>query len=457
MTHAAFSTLPLELKARIVEMASDQEGTWLERVEDPQERAVHINGLSSLALVNKELRELAAKHQFRAVASRQTSPSIFRFRILPRYGHHITEVIFQSGQSAEVSAYALSILGQLPALRALRFTIEAAKRLFGSGVTLSDDVEDEDQFNRASVLELIAFRIEVLILNEFKPSEATGLVRTFSSNLRTLAFIDLKRGASSDLFSAMATVRHLTHLSIHVVDFDVGDWPPEARAPLERNPPPIKTLQLLGFPFDCYTLQLVGLLASTTETLTLLLMESTLADAAEFTIPPFTRLTRLNLSIFEGDLENVTRILSHTSTLLHISLLCYGGVNPKNPALLSFLDNQPALRHLHLEEAKGSFPFNSITEEQSPPSSLMAYTDLVHSRGLDPSVLDRPHLTPFHPDADLDYTREEQPFLSQSLRRTLEFGLGELDRMFAEGSVGRAVGWVAKLKALEDERLVWKD
>ncbi|KAL8291472.1 hypothetical protein RQP46_002450 [Phenoliferia psychrophenolica] len=64
MARASFNTLPLELKARVVEMTSDQEEKWSERVKDLDERAGHINGLSSLALVNKELRTLAAKHQF---------------------------------------------------------------------------------------------------------------------------------------------------------------------------------------------------------------------------------------------------------------------------------------------------------------------------------------------------------------------------------------------------------
>ncbi|KAL8291559.1 hypothetical protein RQP46_002537 [Phenoliferia psychrophenolica] len=459
MAHATFSSLPLELKARVVEMASDQEDAYKERVKDPDERTGHINGLSTLALVNKELRDLAAKHQFKMVTSPSTSSSIFRFRILPRYGQHITEVRLHNSQSMEGAAYALSILGQLPALRDLRISIDAATRLFGPGVTLGDDVEDEDQCNRASILELVAPRIQILVLDRFKPSEAVGLVRTFSSNLRALGLTDLQGGDTSGLFSAIASARQLDNLSIHVEDVNADDWPsPEARAPLARDPPPIKTLQLLGFAFDRTTLHLIGLFAPTIETLTVLAVASTSpADAASSTHPHLPHLANLNLSIHGTDLESLIRLLSPSLTVYHFSLLCYGGVDPENPTLLPFLDTQPTLRYLHLNEIRARFPYNCTREPPPAPSSLVAYADLVHSRGLDPSVLDRPHLTPFHPDAKMDYTRAEQPFLSQSLRRTLEFGLVQLDRMDAEGDVAKAVGWVPKLKALEEERLAWKD
>ncbi|KAL8277067.1 hypothetical protein RQP46_010495 [Phenoliferia psychrophenolica] len=67
MARASFSTLPLELKARIVEMASYQEEVYTDRVVNEAEPADHVDALSSLALVNKELRDLAAVHQFRVI------------------------------------------------------------------------------------------------------------------------------------------------------------------------------------------------------------------------------------------------------------------------------------------------------------------------------------------------------------------------------------------------------
>ncbi|KAL8287252.1 hypothetical protein RQP46_003704 [Phenoliferia psychrophenolica] len=110
MARASFGTLPLELKAKIVEMTSDQEDAWLDRVTDPETPADHINSLSALAPVNMELRQLAAKHQFKVLfANGRTSEPIFRFRILPRYGHCITEIRFNDHHTKEATEYVLSI------------------------------------------------------------------------------------------------------------------------------------------------------------------------------------------------------------------------------------------------------------------------------------------------------------------------------------------------------------
>ncbi|KAL8291558.1 hypothetical protein RQP46_002536 [Phenoliferia psychrophenolica] len=291
MAPSSFSTLPLELKARIVEMANDQEDMWWERVKDKdpkaEERAGHINSLGALALVNKEFRALAATHQFRQLDGNLAARPIFRFTILPFYGHHITEVTFYVGDSVEGCDNALSAMGQFPALDTLRFEGDQALELFGS--FQSPVPSDTVAAYRNRTLDLVAPKIKTLVLYGFDPAEASAVVRRF----------------------------------------------PNA--------------------------------------------------------------TSLGLSDMEA-------------------------------------------------------PGNA-----EAPASLAAIANLVHSRGIDPSVLDRPHLTPFHPDAKMDYTTVEQPFLSQNLRRTLEFGLVELDRMDGEGNVAKAVGWVEKLRPLEEERLAWKD
>ncbi|KAL8277066.1 hypothetical protein RQP46_010494 [Phenoliferia psychrophenolica] len=176
------------------------------------------------------------------------------------------------------------------------------------------------------------------------------------------------------------------------------------------------------------------------------------------------RLTDLHLSLEQlEDARDISRILLSASNLSHLTVAQAGSCNldPAEPALNRILASQPALRRLRLGGKYRLAPFlqaNSKRDFPSPPS-LAAYADLIHSRDLDPSVLDRPHLTPFNPKAQLDYTENEAAYLRQTLRRTLDFGQLELDRMAAEpdGGVAKAVGWVAKLKALEDERLAWKD
>ena len=72
-------------------------------------------------------------------------------------------------------------------------------------------------------------------------------------------------------------------------------------------------------------------------------------------------------------------------------------------------------------------------------------------------MLDKPFLTPCHPEAKLIYTECEMGNREGVLGRTLSFRQNEPKRIVAEGNVTKAVGWVAKPKALEDERLACDD
>ncbi|KAL8291544.1 hypothetical protein RQP46_002522 [Phenoliferia psychrophenolica] len=296
MARASFSTLPLELKARIVEMTSNQEDAWWLRVRK-NEHAGHISSLSSLALVNKELRALAAKHQFKRLSSRKASRPVFRFTIFPRYGHHITEVKLTGNNESQLDDV-LAIMSQLPALCSLLFWHEAAMTLFGPAIALP-----------AVALPAV-------------PSEET----------------------------------------------DAGPYRADM---LEQISPQIAQLSLVGF--------------------------------------------------------------DH-STSSNIRRVQFGG---------SFIE----------------YPVTKLppSKDLATPSSLAAYADMIHSRGLDPRVLDKPHLTPFHPEAKFDYTENEAGYLEEVLGRTLDFGRIELKRMVAEGNVASAVEWVEMLKPLEDKRLAWKD
>ncbi|KAL8291529.1 hypothetical protein RQP46_002507 [Phenoliferia psychrophenolica] len=464
MSRASFNTLPLELKARIVEMASDQEDAWLERKGEPTAEELfgegHINCLSSLALGNKELRALVAKHQFKVLSAKRASPPIFRFTIVPLYGHHIREVNFYNSASDEGSDNALSAMGQFPVLDTLGLQSGKALELFGS--FQNPDQNDNTTTYRARMLALISPKIKTLVLHDFDPAEASAVVRRFP-NLTALGFTALEEppqeGDTLRLFSAIASARRLSSLAINVGDDFQSDWPPEAFVPLEREPPPLTSLQLLNFPLDQTRFKFIGLFSSTLEKLTLQVVES---EQPEHSITPLRlpRLTHLSLSIEQPKFIQTIHLVASASTLSFFSVVHLDvGVDSTDPALLSFLDSQPTLRHVNVEWLQPSHPLPPRGPQFNPekPSVLAAYTDLVHSRGLDPSVLDQPHLTPFHPDAKMWYTRKEQPFLTQSIRRTLEFGLVELDRMDAEGNVAKAIGWVPKLKALEAERLAWKD
>ncbi|KAL8287259.1 hypothetical protein RQP46_003711 [Phenoliferia psychrophenolica] len=470
MARASLSTLPLELKAKVVEMVSDQENAWKDRVKDPEARRGHINSLSSLALVNKELRELAAKHQFkRLYANFRTSQPIFRFRILPRYGQHITEVRFPNSPTREELEYVLSITAQLPSLRALLFGQTAATSLFGPGITLSDNPEDEATSYRASMMTHIGHKITVLVLYDSKPSEATGLVRA-CPNLRTLGLLSMKdptmESGINNLVKSITSLQHLESLGIRLALSCEQGWPNEALAPLQQNPPPVKYLQLAFPPFTEDTLRLVDVFRSTLETLVLEPWhhEHTWTDVPALPSLNLPLLTSLSLCIQElGHLEHLSRILlSNNSNLYHltVSLPNSGELDPTEPSLVRVLGSQPNLRRLNLGRPYDYLPLTRPppTDDLASPSSLAAYSSLVHSsRNLDRAVLDQPYLTPFHPKAKLDYSEGDLHFLGGVLDRTLAFGRMEVKRMVAEGSVKQAVAWVEKLKQVEEARLAWTD
>ncbi|KAL8290207.1 hypothetical protein RQP46_003146 [Phenoliferia psychrophenolica] len=467
MALASFTTLPLELKARVVEMASDQEDVRRERPK-VYARAEHINSLGSFALVNKELRELAAWHQFAVVRSTtKIHRPIFRFAILPHHGHRITEVVLEHTSSAEgePAALLLSDLAHLTAVRSLSFDRHIAIVLFGPGVTLEPD-PDETRFYRVKALTDISPNIETLALREqFKPSETIGLLRTFKT-LRTLILTDLRSEPAEQTAALTATISSLRNLRALTVSLSIEsdrEWPIEALAPLERDPPPIARLQLLGFSYTRRLLELIRPFSPTLEKLSLI-PSSEPSDLA--LLPPPTplqlpRLVNLYLQLIDmTTLGTLNSLLLSVSTLQQLTFTSYDDdtpIDPEDPSLPSLLSSQPNLRRLRFEE---HHPQQNKYHVLPPTSSyLAAFADLVHSRGLDLANLDRPHLTPFHPDADLvyDHKDSEAKYLKEVLGRTLDFGKSELERMLAEGNIDKAARWVAKLMELEEERLSWKD
>ncbi|KAL8287503.1 hypothetical protein RQP46_003361 [Phenoliferia psychrophenolica] len=459
MTRASLATLPVELKAKIVRMASLQEFALRKRL-DPEERVEHIDCLSSLALVNKEFRALAAKEQFKSLSSRRASLAIFRYRILPRYGHHVTTLYFRDEDIQKDPDLALTFMGQLPALRALSFDKLVATKLFGTGVTLRDDLGDEASC-RAETLRAVSHNIETLLLSNFKPIETVALIRQFP-HLVTLALFNLGDGNLEDqqeLLSAIASAHRLDSLSVTSAG-DFSGWP-EALAPLERDPPPIRTLQLLSVrQFGNELSQFIGMFASTVRTLTLRV--GSLGpddDHAPITPIQLPNLTRLNLVIKKSRFQDVATFVV-PSTLSSFSLVLIDAhIDPTEPTLQSFLTSQNTLQHVALGSVQAEYPYESsfITGDLLPPSFLSAYADFVRARDLDPSLLNRPHLTPFHPGADLNYTVNEGEYLEHALGRTLDFGKLELRRMIAEGNVAGAVEWVEMLRPLENKRLAWMD
>ncbi|KAL8291417.1 hypothetical protein RQP46_002395 [Phenoliferia psychrophenolica] len=470
MACASFPTLPPELKAKIVKVTSDQEYAHRIRVEDGPEpqRAGHINSLSSLALVDKELRQLAATHQFKILKASRASSPVFRYSILQRHGHHIVKIKFSASSNVGLDGeeLSLSIMDRLPALRELDFSHAKATKLFGSGVTLRPDLENETGSYRASILAFISHKIEYLTLYSFPLAETVALIKEFP-NLKRLDLFNLRNPHQverlEDFTSAISSLRKLQDLLIDMNEGSTGVWPAEALAPLAHDPPRVEILELHNLPLWEHTVQLVKIFSSTLRCLTLEFEPQVATpDLTSVTPIQLPHLKTLELSTIRARLPALFRLLTSAST---ISLFTHYShpdddvpLEPTDPVLLSFLNSQSSLRVVHLWDTDFEFFQDGPPVTILPsPTFLVAYTNLVESRSLDPTVLDFPHLSPFHPHADLDYTENESKFLTATLRRTLQFGMDELDRMEAEGNVAKSVRWVPRLRALEDERLAWKD
>ncbi|KAL8291457.1 hypothetical protein RQP46_002435 [Phenoliferia psychrophenolica] len=431
MARASFTTLPLELKARIVEMASDQEEI-------------------ALALVNKELRELASKHQFEVLTSTQASKPIFAFRILRTFRHRVTEIVFLEDSTTTGVDTVFQCMDSLPSLRIIRLShsdeesesIRLAS-LFGPIPGFQFDPKDDMRTYRVELIASIAPQIETLVLNGLPSSVCAAFIRHFPS-LKTLGLINVttlsKEEHVRDLASAIASLRRLNSLTIDLGDETDSDWwSDDALAPLERNPPPIQILQLTYFPLDVPIIRLTQIFSSSIKTLCLQLIYGTGAVEADLTsitpirLPLLNNFILYNRSPFQS--PEISRLLLSTSTLTSFSHALGRFDKPPTSPLLSVMASQPSLRRVEIGGTVQIFPI--------PAASTQASST--------------PHLSPFYLHAKLEYTERELHLLTSALGRTLAFGQVELERMIAEGDVKKAVGWVKTLKALENERLAWSD
>ncbi|KAL8291452.1 hypothetical protein RQP46_002430 [Phenoliferia psychrophenolica] len=362
--------MPPELKRKVVQMTSWQEAAWAKRIGDAlidsesdeleEARAVHVNSLSSLALVNKQLRELAAEYQFQVLLPNRAALPVFRYSILDRFGHHFTTIRFEYNTDAVGVDAVFTVIAKLPSIRALVFTSEAAGRMFGYAGTFETDPKDYRKEYIVRIIATIAAQIRTLELYEMSSARSIALIEAFP-NLRTLRLFDM-------------------------TDEDPGH-----------------------------------------------------------------------------ELAKISRLLLTASSLTEFAYerdgMTLDGEDPTAEPLLTFLASQPTLRRFEL----GGPAFRHLgLSPKNPcptlsPSSLVAYTNIIDSRGFDASILNEAHLNPFHSHAVLPHKEEDIQLLTAAMGLTLAFGKVQLERMVMEGDVKKAVGWFAKLKALENERLAWRD
>ncbi|KAL8291533.1 hypothetical protein RQP46_002511 [Phenoliferia psychrophenolica] len=401
----------------IVQMVSDQEDAWEDRVTDPRERAGHINCLRALALVNKELSELTARHRFRVLFAGRAElrehseyfdyeETYFETVILPRHAHHMQKIVFKDTDELESAQGAIEIMGGLPALRSLDFEAGRASNMF-DGYHFDMFWQRDGTITRNDCRNhgILALKIETLVLRGFEPLNASMLAQAFT-NLRSLTLVAL--GDSDfymddmtdvkELAKGIATLRQLEILSIQL-DAWADKWSLEGLAALLLDPPPIKTLHLLWFPLQSIPL-VTNIFTSSLETLCIHLRDQDdispeeleeLSPLASLTPVQLPFLTSLTISSDNSsDLDDISRLLlpsssSLTQLVCNLTDISLDAADESSAPLLRLLDSQPSLRHVKLGRHP-TYPSQDILTL----SFVAAYTTLVHSRNLDPSVLDDP-------------------------------------------------------------------
>ncbi|KAL8291495.1 hypothetical protein RQP46_002473 [Phenoliferia psychrophenolica] len=480
-----FALLPPELKVKIVAMVSCQEEAWSTRVRDPQKRAEHVNSLSALSCVNKELRGLTAEHQFKVLHADRASQSIARFLILPRYGHHITDLIF-THSTIESFELTLALAPQLPSLRALHLDRTSTAWFYSPS-------EDQDFLppldfakHRREILDTFAHKIQVVTFTGSGSGEPRAtledvnpLLRDFD-NLRSLGLFDIyvAEGDSIQTARLFEWNPQLAHLSITLTSN--SHWPTR-HSPSSRtspsHPPPISTLVLKGFQLES---EVIEILTSCYWTLTTLSIDlddlespSSVRIPKPLERPPLPLLSTLSLRTRLGtNLESFLSIFLD-SPLRHFSYSCTSLPSwtiQHSDAFPSFLKALgPTLRTLRIGESipelltsgmmggAGGGP-QAHLRDVCDPRELSGFAAMLRRQNLDTSVLGSTMLSPFHPDANkVDYYEAELDYLVETLQRTLDFAQNKLARMKVERSPGEAGWWIDRLKAFEEERFDWMD
>ncbi|KAK4698869.1 hypothetical protein P7C70_g7400, partial [Phenoliferia sp. Uapishka_3] len=470
-SRACFSTLPLELKGKIVEMAFYQSMRFEHRIAQAGKTdrgPGYINSVSSLALVNRELRGVAAKYQFEELSSSRVQSLPFRFLVLPNHSHHITHVILE-GRDETVLSQTMSLLPQLSALCGLSFTHDSAEILFGPlvvGTFVYRPLEDENPTTyHLGILRSVAPKITALWLKRFPSAAAATLVRCFT-NLAQYNAYEASEEQDTDLetlLDALVSLTSLTHLAIDAAT--LADT--TSLDTLRANPPPVRFLQLYYRGVSQVLVDLIFIFGATLETLDLRAPHSSPSSSGTLSASHLPHLTTLILSEkvsddFDPPTPQLLALLSNTNLISFY----YRGVDFSKSVIpthvLKFVATQKSLRHLQLGSSRPP-DFWGVTymaprnRRLLPPPSLLMYSDLVKSRDFETSVLEEYDVSPYHPEAELEYTEKELDYLTDALVRTLDFGRNEVGRMVSEGNVAKAVAWVEVLRDLEVERLAWRD
>lgn len=247
---ASFSSLPLEVKARIVELAHLQDDRYKARLttRNPAgesnllefhlvslaQNAWHGRSLSALAETNKELNAVAARYLFRVLTDRNGhfAPSSLPLHILPRHVSQLRVLaLVDKYASAPDLRNAFAAVRLLPKLRELCLVRECVLSLFeplqlldptsarpkpvGEEEWIGQRLESEEQaLARTIVVDNHLRHVDWLELAGFLEEEIVLLLRSFPS-LRTLKLNTFDAGGKAHrcpLGPALVKVGTLRHL-----------------------------------------------------------------------------------------------------------------------------------------------------------------------------------------------------------------------------------------------------
>ncbi|KAL8291337.1 hypothetical protein RQP46_002315 [Phenoliferia psychrophenolica] len=197
---ATLSTLPLEIKARICELAALQDERYQERwiPGAPGEKLVkvHLNewrgrSLAALSETSKEFNELAAKHIFYTLTDTQIDSLTFSLVVLPRHASRVLRVVIAGAPPGGAAATEASTqrvfaaLLMLPNLEDLRVSYEPTSTALGEfGTSLESPSGATGQIRRA--FRPVARRLRTVGLVDFPSVDAIVSFLDMCENVQNL-------------------------------------------------------------------------------------------------------------------------------------------------------------------------------------------------------------------------------------------------------------------------------
>ncbi|KAL8276857.1 hypothetical protein RQP46_010788 [Phenoliferia psychrophenolica] len=451
--------LPTEIKVAIVQLGA---------------REVLRGSLGTVALVCKELNQIAAQFLFQRVSAARMTP-LFLYRISQRHSHLITDVEIaldfdiRHGDERFLYDRALHLLPSFPNLHSLTLDASAARLLFGEDWITSGQAPEPGTIEslRMKALMAVALRVDDLELVAFTPSEAARILSLWT-DLRRLRLTGLGAELNEDetnlgpIATELSRFKNLDHLELAgAANSDQSadaHWPKAAVAALTLHPPPLSSLKLS---FDPCSFTHYAFISSFHSTLKHLFLTT---DYVEDEIPgiPTPETFRIHLPslitlhITDPSAETIEAV----TTQLLLPFLHSPIVD------LSISDNQASyppngkiMTHL-----KGQLPTLQLLTLDSPASGILmcefrAMAALCTERGLP-----QPTHSLFQESGVLAYFLQDEIVdqgdlltASLELESLLGFGRRQVEWGTTLGDAVRTARLVEALRPLNELRLEWND